>query len=392
MTDQPSAPSAEVSATPTEAPVVETPSEGVGEVTAESIISKFKDEKPWDAPDDGFEEEGETAKETAEEAKTEETEEETEAVDDTDYETAFLGDKTFDVPLDAEITIKVGGKLESVKISELKNNWSGKVHYDRKFSDLANREKVFQDQVRKADNILEGFFKAAEESPVLALTFQDTAKGMPIKQSLKKRFLEMAEHVAKYAKMDEGQRDDYLDRIAFQKERQEFEIQRKKKDETDHLSKAQEHLNTQLDKNGYTMQDYDLAIEEMTQAVTNNLIDAPKTAEELVKKAVDWIGASKLYSKISSIGHKASASTDDINFVFKQAQELGASLTDLDIKEIFESIPSDTKATKTHKADVKSKPTMATPKGKASASQTSKSEEVDEEAMAIARNLLSIAY
>ncbi len=42
-------------------------------------------------------------------------------------------------------------------------------------------------------DILEGFFKAAEESPVLALTFQDTAKGMPIKQSLKKRFLEMAE-------------------------------------------------------------------------------------------------------------------------------------------------------------------------------------------------------
>jgi hypothetical protein len=46
----------------------------------------------------------------------------------------------------AEIDWKVDGKLEKVKVKDLLDNWSGKVSYDRKFNELSQQRKGFQEE------------------------------------------------------------------------------------------------------------------------------------------------------------------------------------------------------------------------------------------------------
>ena len=49
-------------------------------------------------------------------------------------------------PQEDEIEVKINGKIEKVKLSDLKNNYSGKVAYDKKFTELDKERKQFQSE------------------------------------------------------------------------------------------------------------------------------------------------------------------------------------------------------------------------------------------------------
>lgn len=63
------------------------------------------------------------------------------------------------VPESTELDCKVDGKAEKVSIAELKKNYAGKVAYDKKFQELSDDKKVFNDSVKAVDNKLNDIFK-----------------------------------------------------------------------------------------------------------------------------------------------------------------------------------------------------------------------------------------
>lgn len=89
-------------------------------------------------PDEGrkTQEDGESDKENIEE-----TEDKIEEVKSKGFKIKS-GDKEFDLTGDELIDVKVNGEIQQVKLSELKNNFSGKVGWDKKFTELDKKHKA----------------------------------------------------------------------------------------------------------------------------------------------------------------------------------------------------------------------------------------------------------
>lgn len=62
---------------------------------------------------------------------------------------AFDGDQQFEIGADSEFRVKVDGKSMKVPLQELLNNYSGKVSYDKKFSEVDKNRKEFEQQFSK---------------------------------------------------------------------------------------------------------------------------------------------------------------------------------------------------------------------------------------------------
>ena len=59
---------------------------------------------------------------------------------------AFRDGKQYEIPEDAQLKVKVKGKWEKVPLTELRDNYAGKVAYDEKFQDLSSKAKHFENE------------------------------------------------------------------------------------------------------------------------------------------------------------------------------------------------------------------------------------------------------
>lgn len=59
---------------------------------------------------------------------------------------AFRDGKAYEIPQDAEIKVKIDGKNVKVPLAELRDNYSGKVAYDEKFSSLNEEVKQYKEE------------------------------------------------------------------------------------------------------------------------------------------------------------------------------------------------------------------------------------------------------
>lgn len=68
---------------------------------------------------------------------------------------AFRDGKRYEIPEDAELKVKVDGKSEKVTLTELRDNYSGKVAYDKKFSEFSEEKKTWEGQKTQYDTEIE---------------------------------------------------------------------------------------------------------------------------------------------------------------------------------------------------------------------------------------------
>lgn len=86
---------------------------------------------------------------------------------------------SFDVPSAAMVPVKVNGELQTVPFQELVNNYSGKIHWDKKFNELNTQHQKFSSEKSRFErNIREVYKKAAEENdPLGAIAILAEAMG-----------------------------------------------------------------------------------------------------------------------------------------------------------------------------------------------------------------------
>lgn len=70
------------------------------------------------------------------------------------------------------LSISVDGKKEEVSIQELKNNYSGKVHYDKKFTELDNERKAYEADYKKISVPVASFAEKVRNDDVVG-AFED---------------------------------------------------------------------------------------------------------------------------------------------------------------------------------------------------------------------------
>lgn len=125
----------------------------------ESRNSKEGEEKK-DEPISSKENEGEKGKEGTEENKEagKETSETGKSL------RLFKDNNRYEIPPDAEMRVKVAGKYEKVPLSVLRDNYSGKVAYDEKFTEISEREKSFEAKEKEVTRVQESIKNTLDET------------------------------------------------------------------------------------------------------------------------------------------------------------------------------------------------------------------------------------
>lgn len=77
--------------------------------------------------------------------------------------------KAVELNPDLELEYRVDGKVEKMKLAEVRNHLSGKVNWDRKNNELFNQRKKFEEQVSFVNTQVDKIMKMAQEKPEAAL-------------------------------------------------------------------------------------------------------------------------------------------------------------------------------------------------------------------------------
>jgi len=129
----------------------ETELQAEGEESAEEVKADSEEESEKEEVKE--EEESEEPKEEKEELKADDNKEE-EVKEESAKE-------------EEEVEVKVDGKVQKVTLQELKNNYSGKVAYDKKFTEMDQERQAFKQEVNEINEYVNDLGKTMQESSVL---------------------------------------------------------------------------------------------------------------------------------------------------------------------------------------------------------------------------------
>jgi len=81
----------------------------------------------------------------------------------------FKGEEILELDPETEIEYKVDGKVERVKLADLRNNYSGKVNWDRKNNEFHQEKQKFEGQVKTINDRVDRLLKLSQDRPEAAL-------------------------------------------------------------------------------------------------------------------------------------------------------------------------------------------------------------------------------
>lgn len=131
-----------------------------------------------------------------------------------------MADGLYGIDADAKVRVKVDGAFQEVPVQELINNYAGKVAYDKKFSEIGNEKKVFEQekaQVTKNKEFLNttvtevlGHLSDPNKNPFDALYFLVEKSGHDTYSVYKRAVEANLEEVEKLMAMSDVERKAYF--------------------------------------------------------------------------------------------------------------------------------------------------------------------------------------
>lgn len=152
----------------------------------------------------------------------------------------FIEDQEYKIPENVKLKQKVDGEDTEVTVRELLNNYSGKVAWDKKFSEIDKEKKSFEADLNNVNQYITEFAKKSKEDPVAALEFLAEEIGMDPLQYRKSLRSQLLNKYGEYLQMDE-------DRRSLFEEREELEYLRRRK-ETEAKRHAEEQAQRELQR------------------------------------------------------------------------------------------------------------------------------------------------
>jgi hypothetical protein len=137
------------------------------EIDEDSQVNLLEDqeEKRTEEKEEGSDKKDEESEKSDEDAKLDEPSEDDASKDAGDDAEpvrslkAFRDGKAYEVPEDAQISVKIKGKSEKVSLSELRDNYSGKTAWEDKFNTLSEEKKTFEGERDQYQAEIQGISK-----------------------------------------------------------------------------------------------------------------------------------------------------------------------------------------------------------------------------------------
>lgn len=120
---------------------------------------------------------------------------------------ARSGESQVDVAGDSLFTVQIDGKKEEVQLQDLLDNYSGKVHYDRKFTDLDKQQKAHKKTVESMNSMVNNLLSKAKENPASGLDFLADLTGQDPVEFKEKTLRAQIAELLPLAQMAEDERE-----------------------------------------------------------------------------------------------------------------------------------------------------------------------------------------
>lgn len=289
-------------------------------VKAEAVIDDDKEEEKQEAAEsaeeagdekaDGDEEEKEDegdGDEDGEEGEEEEGEAKEEKEEDRPgkYAVAKSKDgKTYKVPKDAIIEVKVDGKIESLPLQEIMNRASGASNLDKKYREYAEKEKAhvekvraFEKQAEEANDNLKMIMNIAQNG-----TPEDLAQyyGLLTGQEPSKILQDLLERTISYAdqfsQMTDRERDLYNENRKFKFQQELVKMKQGREAQTQALTQEKAEVEQALKDRGLTMEDFFQTAHEIRGRLEKGELQGKFSALDIVEMAA----ASRLDKNVKS--------------------------------------------------------------------------------------------
>jgi hypothetical protein len=232
------------------------------------------------------------------------------------------------------VEVKVDGKVEKVSLDELKENYSGKVAYDKKFTELDKERNAYKSEVDQINNYVTEFGRIAQSGDaVKAMQYLGSFAGVPSYQIKEMMVKQLTEEVYRR----EGLTEDELnferaqDKLNHDKEYNESERQRMDKEQASSALQSQ-ILEVRAAQN-IGQEEWDKAVSSLdslldpSEQITPEIVGKFVSAERLDNKAVDLL---------SGFSDRIEA-TDEVIKNLSNYISTNSNLSDTEIKDIIKS-------------------------------------------------------
>lgn len=212
-----------------------------------------------------------------------------------------MSDGLYGIESDAKVRVKIDGEFQEVPVQELINNYSGKVAYDKKFSEIGNEKKVLEQEKAQISQTKEFLTSTVAEvvkhledpdaNPLDALYFLVEKSGRDIYSVYKKMLDANLEEVENLMSMSDVERKAY-----FLEKKDEFrtkseEARKAESTRTEAFNQAIQKVDSLRQAHGVSEEQYLQALDELeSQGVdTNKMSDEQVVDYASLKPHVDTV-------------------------------------------------------------------------------------------------------
>jgi hypothetical protein len=237
-------------------------------------------------------------------------------------------------PLPELIEVKVEGKVEKVSLDELKENYSGKVAYDKKFTDLDKERQAYKNEVDEINAYVNEFGRIAQSGDATkAMQYLASFAGIPPYQIKEMMVKQLSEEVYRREQMSEEELsfEQSQEKLKYDTERNESERQRMDQEQ------AQSALQTQIldvrAAQNIGQEEWDTAVSSLDEILDPN----EKITPELVGK---FVKAERLDAKATGLLSEFSdrlEATDEVIENFSSYIEANGNLSDEQLRDIVKA-------------------------------------------------------
>lgn len=245
----------------------------------------------------------------------------------------FKDGQRYEVPQDATVMVKVEGRNQKVTVQELRDNFSGHQAWDKKFTELSEKEKVTEQKlqtVTQRESVLNSKVSGLREKAMSALQNGSDPReavneiidllGVDSYTFNKVLFDSMSEEMQNIQEMDEYERKAYW----LEKKTEHFEKKHESLEQSTREAQAREERVSKIDQlreaHGVSEEDFVSAYQQLNEAGRTNVspedvvrfaesIPHIQAAEELVSPYQDQLDDNEMEETLARVANVLKSQT-----------------------------------------------------------------------------------
>lgn len=331
------------------------------ELSVEELALKaLEEEEEVEGEEEDTEESSEVEDDQDDDEELEE-DEELESDEETEEEEDELLENDLDI--EAEVNVKVDGKEETVKLKDLIENYSGKVAYDKKFTELQSEKESHEKRVESFNGNSQKFHELVTEGKAQeALDFLCEVAGLDKNRFVNTYVSQLAPTITEYLNLTPEQREQQ--RLEQETEYYKSQVQnmQKQQETSARAVKLREEIEGSLTKYDMDVNRFESLQKELNEFVKQGALKAEQITPEFVGQYHVAVVQEELATKVlSSIDPKLTKDKASFDYLIslqqnnpdmkeedliEKAQQLYADAT---TKKVASRVKKNSKATKAKK-------------------------------------------